>query len=201
MAQTVLCHGNGKKTVPCADNTGMEGRQLGCKTLGCGAGALIVLLVFYAMMGATQQAARQIKLRRGAKNGQTATQNLQAVAQAVSAYEVATKHLPPTGSPRELREALVPTFLPDASRLVDGATGQPFAPNPQVGGKKRGDASKACLLSGRADIAGYRTVLFVSGRVRIVGSGEWETLTAPRSSLPAPAVPKAQAPSPAQSPR
>ncbi|MBC8143827.1 MAG: hypothetical protein H7Y38_20540 [Armatimonadetes bacterium] len=179
----------------------MEGRELGCKTLGCGAGALIVLLVFYGMMATTQQAAKQIKLRRGAKNGQTAAQNLQVVARAVAAYETANKRLPPTDSPRVLREALVPTYLPDKSRLIDGATGQPFAPNPQISGKKSNAVPKAYLLTSSADIAGYRTVLFVSGRVRTVGSGEWQMLTAPRSSLPAPAVPSTPVPSPAQSPR
>lgn len=179
----------------------MEGRELGCKTLGCGAGALIVLLAFYGMMATTQQAARQIKLRRTVSNGQTASQNLQAVARAVASYEAANGQLPPTGSPRFLREALVPTFLPDASRLVDGATGKPFAPNPEIGGKKSNAVPKAYLLATGADIAGYRTVLFVGGRVRTVGSGEWQTLTAPQTPPPAPVVPPVPVPSPAQSPR
>lgn len=193
----------------------MEGRELGCKTLGCGFAALIIFATFSGMLATTQQAAQKLKARRSVRSGQTAAKNLQAVSRAVAAYENATGHLPPTESAKAFRAALVPQFLTNKNLLSDPATGEPFAPNPQVS-KQKGDAvPKAYLLATGADIAGYHTVLFVSGQVRIVGSGEWKTLiapmpspapsaspvTAPRTLPPAPAVPRARAPSPAQSPR
>ena len=154
------------------------------------------------MLTATQQAAQKIKAQLGVRTAQTAAQKLQAASFLVASYVLANNgRLPPTTSPEAFRAALSPSYLTDVSVLTDGATGKPFTPNPVVSGMPRKAVAGAYLLASDADAAGYRTVLFVSGTVRTVGSGEWATLTAPQTTRIAPVAPLKPAPSPAVSPR
>ena len=182
----------------------MQGRELGCKTLGCGTVILIVMLFFYGMISATEDLAKQTKIMRARKNSQAAARNLQAVGIAVASYEAATGHLPPTTSPDALKNALSPKHLSDPAVLLDGATGSPFQPNPAVSGKKRSQFKSTPtvpLLVTEPDKKGTRMALLLSGEVKEIDGVTWRSLTAPRTPPPAPAGTSTPGASPAPSPR
>ncbi len=182
----------------------MQGRELGCKTLGCGVAILIVLFCFGMMLSATEKVAKRAREKRAARGAQTAGQKLQAVAISVASYEASMGHLPPTTSPAVLSAALSPKFLTDTGVLIDGATGKPFTPNPAVSEKKRSafaSPQDVYLLASGPNAVGARTVLLLSGETRGVGAREWDALTTPRMPSPAPGASRGAAPSPVRSPR
>lgn len=176
----------------------IEGRELGCKTVGCGIAILIVMGCFYGMMVSSQSLARKIKEKRTAQKRQTAAQNLQLVAIPVGSYEAATGRLPPTTSPAAFRNALSPRYLSDTSVLLDPATGKPFLPNPAVSAKDRSAfrGRDVPLLATEPDTQGNRTILLLSGEVKEVYAATWESLTAPRTSRPAPKTAPVSSPLP-----
>ena len=192
----------------------MQERQLGCKTLGCGAAILIVLVTFWGMLGATDELAKKAKARKAARSGQSAATNLQALGFAVASYTAANAgNLPPTESAKVFRQALSPRFLSDVSVLSD-VSGMPFSPNPNVSGKPtKAVGTGAMLLSSEPDAANSRTILTVGGQVQTLGLMDFERLAAqtftvaspspmPKQTLlPAPVAPKVPVPSPAKSPR
>ncbi len=181
----------------------IEGREIGCKTIGCGMVALIVLCSFYGMMVTSQDLARKIKEKRTARKKQTASQNLQLVSIPVGSYEAATGHLPPTASPAAFRNALSPRYLSDTSVLLDPATGKPFSPNPAVSGKGRSSfqGRDVPLLATEPDKQGKRTTLLIFGEVKDVDAATWESLTAPRTPSSAPVKTLKPGASPVPSPR
>lgn len=181
----------------------IEGRELGCKTVGCGIAILIVMSCFYGMMVGSQNLARKIKQKRTAQKRQTAAQNLQLVFIPVGSYEAATGHLPPTNSPDAFRNALSPRYLSDTSVLLDPATGKPFLTNPAVSGQKRSSFSGQItpLLVTEPNSRGVRTVLLLSGEITEMSTARWESLTAPRTPRPAPAGTSTPEASPAPVPR
>ncbi len=181
----------------------MQGRELGCKTLGCGAVILIVMLFFYAMISATENLAKQAKAKLAKKSSATAAQNLQAVAISIASYEAATGHLPPTTSAAALKNALSPKYLSDTAVLADAVTGKPYQPNPAVSGKKRKQfpsVREVPLLASEPNREGTRTVLLLSGEVAELNAATWGKFTAPRTLPPAPAGTPTPGASPVPSP-
>ena len=180
----------------------MQGRELGCKTIGCGVAILIVFLCFYGMIATTKNIARRVKEKQAIKHSQTATQNLQMVSIAVASYEAAVGHLPPTTTPEAFQNALSPAYLNDTSVLSDPGTNKPFSPNPAISEKNRFTlrGHTVPLLSTEPNTQGIRTVLLLSGEVTQINTKAWELLTAPRKPQPAPAGKSTPGASPALSP-
>ena len=183
----------------------MQGREIGCKTLGCGVAVLIVLVSFYGMLAATEKIAKKAKAKITARNTQTAILNLQAVAISFASYEAATGHLPPLTSPDALKNALSPQYLNDTSVLIDPQSHKPLIPNAIVSEKKRSaihlSPGNVFLLTTEPNTSGIRTVLFLSGQVQAVNPSLWNALNAPETPLPAPAGTTKATPSPVPSPK
>ncbi|MBC8139765.1 MAG: hypothetical protein H8F28_28110 [Fibrella sp.] len=182
----------------------MQGRELGCKTLGCATAILIVLLCFYGMMTTTEKIARVAKAKQATKSKQTARQSLQAIAISVASYEADAGHLPPTTSPDDFKNALSPRFLSDTSVLFESGSDKPFLPNPAVSEKKRSafkEPGNVPLLTTAPNATGLRTVLLLSGEVRELDSDAYDSLIAPKKPRPAPAGTSVPGASPAPAPR
>ena len=157
----------------------MSPREIGCRTVGCGLGMLLVLSFFGMMMNVANTSLRDAVKKRAAMD---ARRDLPLLHQGITRFASARRGtLPSLETPGSLKAALYPAYVTDEETFRNQRDRKAYQTNPSLAGKTLAEAkrllpkeSAALLYEASPNALGLRRVLLLDGTIREVYASDWE---------------------------